>query len=857
MMFENGLEFVRSDFHLHTRKDKEFSYTGDAHEFINAYVAKLKETNIGVGVITNHNKFDLEEFKGLKRVAAREDILILPGVELTVKEGANGIHTLIVFDPDQWLENGNNHIQTFLTSAFATIPNPENRNVKCTFDLKRTIETLDEYGRDYFIIFAHVDQKSGLFAECKGGMLQSLSTIASFRDCVLGLQKAHTRDNISQFQQYFGYVPALVEGSDPKSISDIGKGDESFLKIGTLSYSSVKFALQDYKNRIYKSTTDVKHGYIETIAFEGGKFDGQTIRFSSELNTLIGIRGSGKSSILEVIRYIFEMQPQADDKYKNELVKSILSSGGKATLTVIDKHGRRYYLSRIYGERLCVRDENMRILSISPSSIVGGMQYFGQKDLSSSLNHEGLLLEKIVNNKVVNKANLDACCDRLKTAISQLLNINMLPSQIDEEKTKKANLEHSMAIYKEKGVDEKLKKQTGYTTDSEKLKAIKNKIASSLNSLNYCFNSLPALLSELNCYASEYNVDTFKEVNALLSEIDLLFKQLKDIYGKVYDKYNAFLAILKHLEDRITGLSEEFAEIKREIKDDTIDPDSFVKMTEELEQCKERIKDLVKKSSNQAMVKDEFEAALHQRNDLLVAEFNAYKSEINRINESQDELRIEIKFKGDCERFKNIIKNDFRGTTIPDTKYQKISETFLDYVDLIADWILDNGKQLQAILTPLEYSKLVERLKEQYSDFITKRTDNKVDIYYHKKLLQQHSIGQRASALILFILAQKDNDIIIIDQPEDDLDNKIIYDEVISSIVNEKHNTQFIFATHNANIPVLGDAECIHTIDYQDSKINVDQGNIDLPSTHKNIVEIMEGGQEAFRRRRLIYQSWK
>lgn len=55
---------------------------------------------------------------------------------MTVKEGANGIHTLIVFNPEEWLENGNNHIQTFLTAAFATISNPENRNTKSIFDLK-------------------------------------------------------------------------------------------------------------------------------------------------------------------------------------------------------------------------------------------------------------------------------------------------------------------------------------------------------------------------------------------------------------------------------------------------------------------------------------------------------------------------------------------------------------------------------------------------------------------------------------------------------------------------------------------------------------------------------------------------
>ena len=68
---------------------------------------------------------------------------------------------------------------------------------------------------------------------------------------------------------------------------------------------------------------------------------------------------------------------------------------------------------------------------------------------------------------------------------------------------------------------------------------------------------------------------------------------------------------------------------------------------------------------------------------------------------------------------------------------------------------------------------------------------------------------------------------------------------------------QFIFVTHNANIPVLGDAERIFVVEYQDTTIDISQGNIDLKSTHKQIVDIMEGGEEAFDKRQLIYTSWK
>ncbi len=59
---------------------------------------------IRIGIITNHNKFDIGEYKALRKEAKKRDILILPGVELSIKEGSNGLHTLIVFNPEEWIE---------------------------------------------------------------------------------------------------------------------------------------------------------------------------------------------------------------------------------------------------------------------------------------------------------------------------------------------------------------------------------------------------------------------------------------------------------------------------------------------------------------------------------------------------------------------------------------------------------------------------------------------------------------------------------------------------------------------------------------------------------------------------------
>jgi len=102
-----------------------------------------------------------------------------------------------------------------------------------------------------------------------------------------------------------------------------------------------------------------------------------------------------------------------------------------------------------------------------------------------------------------------------------------------------------------------------------------------------------------------------------------------------------------------------------------------------------------------------------------------------------------------------------------------------------------------------------------------------------------------------------DNDLIIIDQPEDDLNSQSIYQEVVETLLKSKHKTQFIFATHNPNIPVLGDCEQIFCCRYFDDKLQFTAGGIDSRDNQQNIIRIMEGGPEAFQKRTEIYAGWR
>ena len=84
-----------------------------------------------------------------------------------------------------------------------------------------------------------------------------------------------------------------------------------------------------------------------------------------------------------------------------------------------------------------------------------------------------------------------------------------------------------------------------------------------------------------------------------------------------------------------------------------------------------------------------------------------------------------------------------------------------------------------------------------------------------------------------------------------------MYEEVVKLLRKLKPRRQFIFATHNANFPVLGDAEIITTCSANDDEIAISVGNIDDRACQASVISIMEGGPEAFERRKAIYQIWK
>lgn len=112
----------------------------------------------------------------------------------------------------------------------------------------------------------------------------------------------------------------------------------------------------------------------------------------------------------------------------------------------------------------------------------------------------------------------------------------------------------------------------------------------------------------------------------------------------------------------------------------------------------------------------------------------------------------------------------------------------------------------------------------------------------------QASAGQRAAAMLAFLLAHG-NEPLILDQPEDDLDNHLIYGLVVQQIRSNKLRRQLIIVTHNPNIVVNGDAELIHVLDFNNQCYVKQTGSLQDPAMRSEVCLVMEGGKEAFDRR--------
>ncbi len=515
---------------------------------------------------------------------------------------------------------------------------------------------------------------------------------------------------------------------------------------------------------------------------------------------------------------------------------------------------KEYRIEKIYGQKEDIYENNSRIDVPSIDTVFQTPVYFGQKDLSSKhIDFEADLVKKLIGNRLDSiKQKQNQKISEIEEAITQLKKLENLDEIKKEIDATIKDAEYKLKEFKEKGIEEKLRQQSKFESDISKFDEIIGELSNYQNSLNGLISNYQHFFKK-TIFESDVNKGIFEQANKVFGKIADEFDKLDTIQNCTDDNITEFKKLYKNLREKKDNLKEDFARIKREINVPNLSPDDFLKLNRKIETSKLKLIEIDKSEKKKNELNKTLNDKIAELNKLWHEEYKILEKEVSRINEYESSLSIAVEYKGRKDIFENKLRQIFSGSGIRGATYDSIKSQYKDFIEIYRDLESINAKLNISDNLINEFKK---RFAENILELLTFRIEDKFTIKYNDKPLGDHSLGQRATALILFLLAQKETDVLIIDQPEDDLDNQTIYEDVIKQIKLLKGSMQFIFATHNANIPVLGDSEKIISCSYSESKMHIFSGTIDNPEMQKQIVTIMEGGKEAFNRRKNIYELW-
>lgn len=280
------------------------------------------------------------------------------------------------------------------------------------------------------------------------------------------------------------------------------------------------------------------------------------------------------------------------------------------------------------------------------------------------------------------------------------------------------------------------------------------------------------------------------------------------------------------------------------------------------EQKEQLARDLTTFTNNRRSLIDKWE-------NLQAAEYRNLEKAAKKVSRKlTGRVRVEVTMGGNREPLEKLLRDEIGGNlaaltdrlhTRDDLSLRDLAETCRDGKDALVKKY--KAPQAAAERMALAGSCFFMRIEELELAATTKIELNTASEGEPEswQTLEGLSTGQKATAVLLLLLLESEAPLVV-DQPEDDLDNRFITDGVVPTMKEEKRKRQFVFSTHNANIPVLGDAELIIGLSTGSLNASVQgrvseryMGSIDLKPVREMVEEILEGGKAAFEMRREKY----
>jgi len=859
--------------------DYQSKYRGAEHGLDDAtYNQQLLEHCLEIKVIGIADHGNVDAIDGLRQILEPHGIVVFPGFEIASSEK---IHMVCLFPEGTTKDALNRYLGRLELTDVQDTVRPSR---KTCLELARIIFELGG-----FWYAAHMTGSNGLLrlhqdggglahiwkdeALVKAGQIPGdVDTLPdNYRKIVLNKDPAyHRRHHI-----------ALLNAKDvarPEDIADLHAS--CWVKMTQPNFESFITAFKDPESRIRLGAPPEAHySRLENLRFHGGYLDGIHIALSEHLNAVIGGRGTGKSTLIECLRYVLDAPPRVASarRQHDDIVKANLGAGARIELDVVSRalHGKRYRISRRYGEPPSVKDEQGQVSPQHPRDLLPDIEIYGQNEIFELARHPANqtdILNRFLPGGTSLPRELVDITKRLVENRKRLLDATAQKDDLESQVGRLPKLTEQVQQFKSLGLEEKLARVPLLERERQLAKRVSEEFERVGEALATLEESLPD-----TAFLSDKALDGLPHAPVLAA-----MRTTLDTLGKDFTTHLA--ALRQWLIQASTSVEHQQAVLKTRFDEES---ESLEKVFSSLPafagkpgrdvgrayQGLLREIESIRPIQTRMSTMDTLLAELGtQRRSLLDAFYrlrdqrgDALRSAVKKLNRKLDgKLRLNLKIGGQRQALtafllqvpgfgeKKLAWIEQVGDELSVPALVQAIRSGEDAIKTLA-WRMPNS--VIEALARLDRSRVLELEEIDLQDSI----DIELNIAHQGdavfKPLNQLSTGQQCTA-ILHLLLLENNDPLIMDQPEDNLDNAFIAERIVTQLRSAKTQRQFLFATHNANIPVFGDAEWIGIFTASDSSAQMPaqaQGSIDVPQIRERVAEILEGGREAFSQRKEKY----
>ncbi|MGI6639048.1 MAG: TrlF family AAA-like ATPase [Desulfobulbus sp.] len=860
------------------------SYRGADHgmteeQYNQKLVEVALENDIKVIGLADHGNVDSAD--ALTTAMNLQGILVFPGFEIASTEK---VHFVCLFPESTTRDQLNRYLGAL------GLTDPANGVWPSNFGGNDLIQKVEELGG--MIYAAHCTDDSGLLRQklvhvWQNPLLKAVQIPSSLDDLRNGDGNGFRKILLNTNPAYKRDLPVgIINAKDVAVPEDLANPKSSCLiKMTTPCFASFKLAFQDPESRV-RLNSDVSEKYysrIERLKITGGYLDGVEIEFSEHLNAVIGGRGTGKSTLLECIRYALNLRPIGKNAQKqhDEIIKENLGKSRARIELVIRSskmNGKRFTVARRYGESTSVSDEIGSPSAFTPVDLLPEIEIYGQNEIyeiaQDKSSQRQLLSRFLESDQHVSEAHIHMAVSKLAENRKKLIEAHGKVAAIEDEVARLPKLEEQVSQFKSLGLEDKLKIIPLLETEKRVLKRVLDEEGPNLDhAFQTVRDSLPdtTFLSESSLEKIPHS-EGLRQIKTIL---DTLGVEAENLLSLWQSKYSAAKDKIEELaRELIAEIQKEEAVLEKTFKDL---PSSEGKTGKQIgQEFQALMKEIERIRPKTILIENhkKLSAELQKQRKSILDELSATRADrsarfaraLKRLNKRlAGKLRLEVKAESDRRPVIDFLlgcRLDGVGEArlawvkeADDFSQVKLAEMIRTGADALRSAKWGVTPTVAEALVRLSPDQVLQLEELELPDVINIELNTAHEGSENFRPLDKLSTGQQCTAILHLLLLQN-LDPLIMDQPEDNLDNAFIADRIVAELRSAKIARQFIFATHNANIPVFGDAEWIGVFEAAEGQAQMPveaQGAIDVPEVRDKAAIILEGGRAAFNQRKAKY----